>query len=88
MDVNEPMNSKGMETALIRALRNLDEPIVKLLLQNGANIAQTMYSDLVGIFDHFIFARFSESASILNILLTYGADITVFITEVKTKKIP
>jgi hypothetical protein len=49
------------------------------LLKNGANIAQTIKSKVVGFFDHFIFARHSYSPEIpitLNLLLTYGAEVT------------
>ena len=45
VDVNEMSRNKFMRTALFEALKYKKQKIVKLLLKNGANIAQTMYSN-------------------------------------------
>ena len=46
VDVNEMSNNKFMRTALFEALKYRNQKIVELLLKNGANIAQTMYSNI------------------------------------------
>ena len=86
VDVNEKSRNKFMLTALYEAIRQNKLKMVKLLIQNGANIAQAMYSHNIGIFDNFIYARNqSGSAEIVNILLTYGAEITQPISNYKIK---
>lgn len=85
VDVNEMCMDKRMRTALYGALRNKNQQIVHLLLKNGANIAQTMYSYKTGISDHFICAMKHTSPQILNILLTYGAAISGPISSKKYK---
>ena len=81
-----------MRTALYEAIKTNQLEIVKLLIRNGADVAQAMFvghGTKVGIFDSFIFARGEQdTAQILNILLTYGAQITMPIANFKHKYDP